>query len=531
MEMSSFVFAVIEDLGADLDSSTRYMRYVNSLAAALPGHACALLKKEGSALKPLAVRGLTPDSLGRRFELNEHPRLNAIVTYRGVTHFPNKSTLPDPYDGLLEGVHVGDLNVHDCMGCALHVDGKLWGAITLDSLKAGVFDVRVERAMAMFARLGEAVVRVAELAERTSTALALGQNSGESLRALEGVQLARREMIGDSKSIRELKHEILTVANSQLAVLIHGETGVGKELVAQALHAMSDRANLPLVVINCAALPDQLIESELFGHVKGAFSGAERDRQGKFELANGGTLFLDEVGELSASAQAKLLRVLQSGQVQRVGSDKEHRVDVRIVAASNRDLSAEVKAGRFRADLYHRLCVYPLYVPPLRERGDDVLLLAGYFLEQNRSRLGLRNLRLGRGCEAALKRYSWPGNVRELEHTLGRAALKARRDEPGLIVTVGLEHLDLVDELEPALGLTVDNLSMINRLVTRTSNQTGTPTGLETSPMTYRDAVDAFSKNLIQQVLQHNAGNRAAAARQLGLDSGNFHRMLKRLGF
>lgn len=522
MEMSSFVLAVIEDLGADLDPSTRYMRYVNSLAAALPGNACALLKKEGSALRPLAVRGLTPDSLGRRFELNEHPRLNAIVTYRGVTHFPNKSTLPDPYDGLLEGVHAGDLNVHDCMGCALHVNGKLWGAITLDSLKAGVFDVKVERAMAMFARLGEAVVHVAELTEKSdrhSNSLALGQGEGNGLNALEGVQLSRREMIGDSMPIRELKHEILTVANSQLAVLIHGETGVGKELVAQALHAMSSRASLPLVVINCAALPDQLIESELFGHVKGAFSGAERDREGKFELADGGTLFLDEVGELSASAQAKLLRVLQSGQVQRVGSDKEHRVDVRIVAASNRDLSAEVKAGRFRADLYHRLCAYPLHIPPLRDRGDDVVLLAGYFLEQNRSRLGLRNLRLGRGCEAALKRYSWPGNVRELEHTLGRAALKARRDEPGPMVTMELEHLDLVSEAGHQHASTAPGDAVIR--------------GMEIDPhihgLPYRDAVDAFSRNLVQQVLEQTNGNRAAAARQLGLDSGNFHRMLKRL--
>ncbi|VWX36050.1 Nitric oxide reductase transcription regulator NorR2 [Limnobacter sp. 130] len=516
MEMSSFVMAVIEDLGADLDPQTRYARYVNSLAAALPGNACALLKKEGSALKPLVVRGLTPDSLGRRFELNEHPRLNAIVTYRGVTHFPNKSTLPDPYDGLLEGVHAGDLTVHDCMGCALHVNGKLWGAITLDSLKAGVFDVKVERAMAMFARLGEAVVHLAELNERTLTNLKLSQGNGNALQALEGVQLSRREMIGDSKPIRDLKHEILTVASSQLAVLIHGETGVGKELVAQALHAMSSRANLPLVVINCAALPDQLIESELFGHVKGAFSGAERDRQGKFELANEGTLFLDEVGELSASAQAKLLRVLQSGQVQRVGSDREHRVDVRIVAASNRDLSAEVKAGRFRADLYHRLCAYPLHIPPLRERGDDVVLLAGYFLEQNRSRLGLRNLRLGRGCEAALKRYNWPGNVRELEHTLGRAALKARRDEAGPMVTVELEHLDLLTEAGQEHV----------RLHRHPDIAMSTPMG----GMDYRDAVDEFSRNLIQQVLKQTDDNRAAAARQLGLDSGNFHRMLKRLG-
>jgi anaerobic nitric oxide reductase transcription regulator len=307
---------------------------------------------------------------------------------------------------------------------------------------------------------------------------------------------------------------VLTVASSQLPVLIHGETGVGKELVAQALHALSARSNLPLVVINCAALPDQLIESELFGHVKGAFSGADRDRLGKFELANGGTLFLDEVGELSASAQAKLLRVLQSGQVQRVGSDKEHRVDVRIVAASNRDLSAEVKAGRFRADLYHRLCAYPLHIPPLRDREDDVVLLAGYFLEQNRSRLGLRNLRLGRGCEAALKHYSWPGNVRELEHTLGRAALKARRDESGPMVTIELEHLDLVND-QPAY---------------HTARRPSVAALEDVDGLNYRDAVDAFSRKLVQRTLQHTQGNRAAAARQLGLDSGNFHRMVKRLG-
>ncbi|WP_349676349.1 sigma 54-interacting transcriptional regulator [Limnobacter sp. UBA1615] len=310
------------------------------------------------------------------------------------------------------------------------------------------------------------------------------------------------------------------VAPTDARVLITGDNGTGKELVAHWIHQKSDRSKGPMVEVNCAAIPSELIESELFGHVKGAFSGAERDRQGKFELADGGTLFLDEVGELSASAQAKLLRVLQSGQVQRVGSDREHRVDVRIVAASNRDLSVEVKAGRFRADLYHRLCAYPLHIPPLRERGDDVVLLAGYFLEQNRSRLGLRNLRLGRGCEAALKRYSWPGNVRELEHTLGRAALKARRDEPGPMVTVELEHLDLVSEAGHTHALTAQGLATIPNagMVTPTEG------------MPYRDAVDAFSRALVQQVLDNTDGNRAAAARQLGLDSGNFHRMLKRLG-
>jgi Transcriptional regulator containing GAF, AAA-type ATPase, and DNA binding domains len=214
-------------------------------------------------------------------------------------------------------------------------------------------------------------------------------------------------------------------------VLITGETGVGKELVAMALHQASNRADKPLVSLNCAALPDTLVESELFGHVRGAFTGAHGERRGKFELANGGTLFLDEVGELPLTVQAKLLRVLQSGQLQRLGSDREHRVDVRLIAATNRDLAAEVRTGNYRADFYHRLSVYPLQVPPLRERGRDAVLLAGYFLEQNRSRLGLNSLRLSSEAQAALLAYDWPGNVRELEHLIGRSALKAMGQTPG----------------------------------------------------------------------------------------------------
>jgi anaerobic nitric oxide reductase transcription regulator len=176
-------------------------------------------------------------------------------------------------------------------------------------------------------------------------------------------------MIGQSKAHKRLVEEINLVGGSDLTVLITGETGVGKELVAQAIHAASTRADKPIISLNCAALPDTLVESELFGHVRGAFTGAMNDRRGKFELANGGTLFLDEVGELSLTVQAKLLRVLQSGQLQRLGSDKEHQVDVRLIAATNRDLAEEVRSGRYRADFYHRLSVYPLLVPALRDRG------------------------------------------------------------------------------------------------------------------------------------------------------------------
>ena len=177
--------------------------------------------------------------------------------------------------------------------------------------------------------------------------------------------------------------------------------------------------------VNCAALPEALAESELFGHVRGAFSGAIAERAGRFEAAEGGTLFLDEVGELPLSIQAKLLRALQNGEIQRLGADRPRKVNVRIIAATNRNLKERVQEGSFRADLYHRLSVYPVPIPPLRERGNDVLLLAGFFLELNRARLGLRSLRLSVAAEDALHRYAWPGNVRELEHVVSRAALKA----------------------------------------------------------------------------------------------------------
>ena len=235
------------------------------------------------------------------------------------------------------------------------------------------------------------------------------------------------------------------VSDSELPILLLGETGVGKELFAHRVHRLSRRRAKPLVHVNCAALPESLAESELFGHAKGAFSGAVADRPGRFEAANGGTLFLDEVGELPLLVQAKLLRALQNGEIQRLGDDRPRRVDVRIVAATNRSLKDLVRDGDFRADLYHRLSVYPIAIPPLRERGNDVLLLAGRYLEQNRARLGLRSLRLALDAEEALRRYRWPGNVRELEHVISRAAIKAvsRGANRNHIVTLEASLLDL----------------------------------------------------------------------------------------
>jgi anaerobic nitric oxide reductase transcription regulator len=323
-------------------------------------------------------------------------------------------------------------------------------------------------------------------------------------------------LIGQSPVHKRLQQEIQLVGNSPLTVLITGETGVGKELVAEAIHVQSPRSQKPLISLNCAALPELLVESELFGHVKGAFSGAVSGRSGKFELAHGGSLFLDEVGELPLPVQSKLLRVLQSGQLQRVGSDQEHRVDVRIIAATNRDLAEEVRAGRFRADLYHRLSVYPLVVPPLRERGRDVLLLAGYFLEENRARMGLRSLRMSPQAQGVLLAYSWPGNVRELEHLISRAVLKAlsvHRERPR-ILTIEADALGL-DELRvaaPAVLQVSDDLPAIEP-----------GEGL-------KGAVDGFQRRLIGEALERHGGKWADVARELDVDRANLSRLAKRLG-
>jgi len=211
-------------------------------------------------------------------------------------------------------------------------------------------------------------------------------------------------------------------------VLILGESGVGKELVARAIHARSPRADAALVKVNCASIPKDLFESEFFGHVKGAFTGAHRDRVGRFQLADGGTIFLDEVGEIPIELQGKLLRVLQESEFERVGDDVTRRVDVRVIAATNRDLESLVEKGRFREDLYYRLSVFPIEVPPLRKRKDDAVQLAQHFLEQSCKDFGRKPLKLTRRQVETIQRYDWPGNVRELKNVIERAVILSRGD-------------------------------------------------------------------------------------------------------
>ena len=233
------------------------------------------------------------------------------------------------------------------------------------------------------------------------------------------------ELVGQSPALEVVSRQIDLVAPTGSAVLVLGESGTGKELVARELHRRSQRAGKPLIKVNCAAIPRELYESEFFGHLKGSFTGATRDRVGRFELANGGTLFLDEIGEIPLDLQAKLLRVLQEGELERIGEERTRKVDVRIVAATNRDLKTEAEAGRFRQDLFYRLSVFPVELPPLRKRPEDIPLLAEHFLSVLSRKFGRPKPRLTLANVQALQKYSWPGNVRELQHAIERALITA----------------------------------------------------------------------------------------------------------
>ncbi len=511
---------LMQDLSLALPQAERYRRLLKSLLALFPGDAAAVLQLDGETLVPLAIDGLSSDVLGRRFRVSDHPRFVQLLSRQEPTRFAADSDLPDPYDGLVQGVR-GDLAVHDCLGGPILIGGRVWGLLTLDALDPARFDDIDMLSLQAFLSLAGATVSVVERIDALERRGEDAQRRAEAYRQASGHQ-SRRDMIGSSDAHARLIQDIETVASSDLTVLITGETGVGKELVAQAIHAQSVRSAKPMISLNCAALPDTLVESELFGHVRGAFSGASSDRRGKFELADGGTMFLDEVGELPLPIQAKLLRVLQNGQLQRVGSDNEHRVDVRLIAATNRDLAEEVRAGRFRADLYHRLTVYPMRVPPLRERGRDVLMLAGYFLEENRARLGVSSLRLSSDAQSALLNYRWPGNVRELEHLIGRSALKALSSNRTRqrIVTIGAADLALTGTAQPS-GVVMSARTAAEQQREGAVNAT--------AEIDLRRAVTAFERKLVQETLERYDQNWAAAARALGMDRANLNRLAKRL--
>jgi two-component system nitrogen regulation response regulator NtrX len=305
-------------------------------------------------------------------------------------------------------------------------------------------------------------------------------------------------LIGDSDVMKKLDQQVRSAAPSNGRVLITGENGSGKEIVARTLHRLSHRAEQPFIDVNCAAIPEELIESELFGHRKGAFTGAIDERKGKFELADGGSLFLDEIGDMSVKTQAKVLRVLQEQTFQKVGGQQTIAVDVRVIAATNKDLEAEIASGSFRSDLYYRLNVIPIEVPPLRSRGNDIVLLSDYFLRRFAAETGAPRKKLAAGAITKLKAYHWPGNVRELRNVIERLAILIQAD------TIEAEDIQLGTRAEAVPEIAAN--------------------------LTLKEARDEFEKQYILSRLREFAGNVSRTADALGVERSNLYRKLHAYG-
>jgi transcriptional regulator with GAF, ATPase, and Fis domain len=389
----------------------------------------------------------------------------------------------------------------------MHFGDEVGGALFFGKHEPYWYDsADVEVANVVASRLVLAIQhqRLAEKQRRLAAVERRARTLEQSLKSVRGELHDRyglEQMIGRSPLLREALTRAAQVARTETTVLITGESGTGKELVARAIHHASPRGDGPFVAVSCAALPDTLLESELFGHERGAFTGADRQKPGRFELAAHGTLFLDEIGELSAGVQVKLLRVLQEREYQRLGGTATLKADVRLIAATNRDLTAEMAAGRFRSDLFYRLSVFNVHLPPLRERGDDVLLLADSFIRTLAAKMGKVDVALSRDAVELLRRHTWPGNVRELQNAIERALITC----DGTLIAAA--HLAIPLPSLPAAS-------------------PRPPEGV--SPAAESMALDELERKAITDALQRTHGHKARAAALLGLTRFQLYSRLKR---
>jgi transcriptional regulator with GAF, ATPase, and Fis domain len=380
---------------------------------------------------------------------------------------------------------VVNLKLCSVMCAPLMEKGDVFGVIYVgnDSV-VSLFDDKDLEALTIFAAQASLLVQNAQLLD------ALRRENVSLREAVATRQYG--EMIGTCGSMREVFRRIDKVAGTDVSVLVTGETGTGKELVAREIHRQSSRTQGPFVAVNCGAIPESLLESELFGHERGAFTGAIATRGGKFQASHGGTLFLDEIGDMPLSLQVKILRAIQEKTVTKVGDTRSETVDIRIVAATNKVLEQEIKRGSFREDLYYRLNVVSVALPPLRERGDDIVAIARYFLQKYAREYGSRARGFAPSAAVALRKYAWPGNIRELENRVKKAVVLAER------ALLSAEDLDLKPEnLDPVMALA--------------------------------QAKEEFQKRYINEVLERNGGNRTKTAKDLGVDPRTIFRHLERL--
>jgi transcriptional regulator with GAF, ATPase, and Fis domain len=379
---------------------------------------------------------------------------------------------------------VMNLRLTSVMCVPLLERGNLIGLIYVGNDNvAQLFDEAALEILTIFAAQASLVIRNALLVNEL-------QLDNQSLQ--ERIERMRfGEILGSSPAMQEVFRKVQRVSTTDITVLVTGETGTGKELIARELHNRSPRAKGPFVSVNCGAIPENLLESELFGHVRGAFTGATANKQGRFQVANKGTLFLDEIGEMPLSLQVKILRALQERAVSRVGDTASEPVDIRIVAATNRDLEAETRAGRFREDLYYRLNVVQLHLPPLRDRGDDIIVLARFFLSKHAPEYSSKVRGFSPGAISAIRRYRWPGNIRELENRIKKAVVLADK------AMLGPEDMGIDPDQAPSI-------------------------------LPLSDARERWQRNYINEVLSLNDGNRTKTARDLGVDPRTIFRHLEK---
>ncbi|MFH1351786.1 MAG: sigma 54-interacting transcriptional regulator [Pseudomonadota bacterium] len=373
---------------------------------------------------------------------------------------------------------------------------RVVGALSVDRVFTGKYPLDVD--VRLLTIISSLVAQKVAMLERINKEREQLGEENLRLRKELSKKYSFSNITGNSRKVQEVFHLITQVAKSNANVLLLGESGTGKELVANAIHYNSLRSDKPLVKVNCAALPANLVEAELFGYEKGAFTGASRQKKGKFELANGGTIFLDEIGSLALESQGKLLRVLQERELERLGGTKTIRVNVRLIAATNKDLASAVEAGTFREDLFYRLNVYPIYLPPLRERDADVLLLADYFLEKYAKEYNKDIKRISTPAIDALTQYHWPGNVRELENCMERAVL-------------------LCDD------------QVIHSYHLPPTLQTAEDTGTQQS-QSLNDAIERFERELLIDSLKGTRGNMRQAAKALQTTERIFGYKIKKYG-
>jgi transcriptional regulator with GAF, ATPase, and Fis domain len=401
------------------------VRALDALGGAIPHELAAMLELRGTTLSVRVARGRLANDRVRAhtLRLEDHPKLRAVLDARRACVLDESEHAQgegDPYDGVLDLPHG-----HSCMAVPLFAGERTFGLLTFDNRTCGLYGPGVVDVATAYGHvLGLALAAAEQAATLDRSRRGLEEHNRlleDELGADSGAVVAFER--AESPVMQRVRQIAKQVAAADAPVLITGETGTGKEVLARAIHAWSTRREMPFVKINCAALPSSLIESELFGHVKGAFSGAVKDRPGRFVVANGGTLLLDEIGDMPIDLQPKLLRVLQEGVLQPVGSDRSVRVDVRVIAATHVDLDLAIERGRLREDLYYRLSVVPIDLPPLRDRLEDIEQLVASILDGIHRRSGRGPWTLKREAIPRLRAYAWPGNIRELVNALERACI------------------------------------------------------------------------------------------------------------